>query len=93
MDNYKIATLELIPFSEAAEEISLFDNNIGNPGEISTYLAKLPNLKALWLNGNPVVHNCVNFNQIGEIIPKLEIINSKFTSKAGEWAFLFYARS
>jgi tubulin--tyrosine ligase-like protein 12 len=38
------------------------------------------------------VENCVNFNQIGEIMPKLEILNSRFTSKAGEWAMLFYAR-
>lgn len=52
----------------------------------------LPNLKALWLNGNPVVDNCVNFNQIGEVMPSLEILNSKFTSKAAHWAMLYYAR-
>ena len=49
-------------------------------------------MKALWLQGNPVVDNCVNFNQIGEYLPSLEIINSKFTSKAAEWAMLFYAK-
>jgi tubulin--tyrosine ligase-like protein 12 len=52
----------------------------------------LPNLRALWLNGNPVVDSCVNFDSIGEFMPKLEILNSKFTSKAGEWALLYYAR-
>jgi len=25
-------------------------------------------------------------------MPKLEIINSKFTNQAGEWALLFYAK-
>ena len=25
-------------------------------------------------------------------MPKLEIMNSRFTSKAGEWALLYYAR-
>ena len=39
-----------------------------------------------------MVENCVNFNQIGEFLPSLEIINSKFTSKAGEWTMLFYAK-
>jgi hypothetical protein len=53
---------------------------------------QLPYLKALWVNGNPVVESCVNFNQIGEFIPTLEIINSKFTSRAADWALLFYAR-
>jgi hypothetical protein len=67
-------------------------NQIENPGEITSYLVDLPGLKALWLNGNPVVDNCVNFNQIGELMPVLEIINSKFTSRAADWAMLFYAK-
>lgn len=36
--------------------------------------------------------NCVNFNQIGELFPELEIINSKFTARAGTWSLLFYAK-
>lgn len=82
----------MIPFSQNAEEISLFNNKIDNPGQITSFFLPLPNLKALWLNGNPVVDNCVNFSQIGEIMPSLEILNSKFTSKAGKWAMMFYAR-
>jgi tubulin--tyrosine ligase-like protein 12 len=53
---------------------------------------KLPNLKALWLNENPVATNCANFNIIGDHFDKLEIFNSQLTSKAGEWAMLYYAR-
>ncbi len=52
----------------------------------------LPNLKALWLNDNPVSTSCSNFEIIGNHFEKLEIINSQLTAKAGEWAILFYAR-
>ena len=55
-------------------------------------MEELPYLKALWVQGNPVVENCVNFTHIGEYFPKLEIINSRFTSRAGDWAMLFYAK-
>jgi hypothetical protein len=55
-------------------------------------MEELPYLKALWVQGNPVVENCVNFTHIGEYFPQLEVINSKFTSRAGDWAMLFYAR-
>jgi len=50
-------------------------------------------LKALWLNGNPVVSTCANFNLIGEHFPVLEVLNSKFTSKAGEWAIMYYGKA
>lgn len=92
LDDYGIANLDLISFSEKTEEISLFNNRIENPGQITSFLVPLPNLKALWLNGNPVVENCVNFNSIGDIMPALEILNSTFTARAGAWAMLFYAR-
>ena len=92
LDNYGLTNLSQINFAESTEDISLFNNEIENPGEVSTYLFPLPNLKALWLNGNPVVDTCVNFNQLGEYMDKLEILNSKFTTKAGEWALMYYAR-
>jgi hypothetical protein len=92
LDEYGIASLAHLPFSPVAEQISLFNNNIENPGEITSYLLNLPNLKALWLQGNPVVEYCVNFNQIAELMPSLEVINSKFTALASDWAMLFYAK-
>jgi hypothetical protein len=52
----------------------------------------LPKIKALWLNANPVVSACSNFSSISELMPTLEIINSKFTNQAGEWALLYYAK-
>jgi hypothetical protein len=79
-------------FPDYVEEINFMGNEIMNPNDITKHLVELPNLKAMWLNDCPVVDACSNFDAIAELMPKLEIINSKFTEKAGEWALLFYAR-
>lgn len=92
LDEYGITDLKEIPFREEVEEISLFDNEIFNPNNIAEILMKLPNLKGLWLNDNPVVKNCSNFEIIGDYFEKLEIFNSQLTTKAGLWAMMFYAR-
>ena len=63
-----------------------------DPNDVTKILMTLPNLRALWLNNNPVTTACSNFEIIGNHFDKLEIINSKLTTKAGEWAMLFYAR-
>jgi hypothetical protein len=55
LDDYGITDLKTIPFREEVEEVSLFDNEIFNPNNIAEVLMKLPNLKGLWLNDNPVV--------------------------------------
>lgn len=93
LDEYEIETLADINFRPEVEEISLWGNKIAKPTEITEHLMKLPNLKALWLNGNPVQDNCANFNIIGNHFDKLEIFNSALTTKANEWAVKFYARS
>lgn len=94
LDNLKITTLKnMHQFPETAEQISLFGNEIENPNDIAEVLVPLPNLKALWLNGNPVVESCSNFSTIADTMPKLEILNSQLTNKAGEWAFSFYGKT
>lgn len=80
-------------FPETTEQISLFGNEIENPNDIAQVLVPLPNLRALWLNGNPVVDTCSNFSMIGDTMPKLEILNSQLTNKAGEWAISFYGKN
>lgn len=92
MDSLGIEDLSTLPFPEQTEEVSLFDNEIMNPKFIVDCLVPLPNLKAMWLNNNPVVDACSNFHAISELMPNLEICNSVLTAKAGEWAMLFYAR-
>ena len=70
----------------------MIGNEIINPNEIAKIIVPLPNIKAMWFNANPVVNACSNFSSISELMPTLEIVNSKFTNMAGEWAILFYAR-
>ena len=93
LDNCGITSLRSLPqFPETTEQISLFGNEIENPNDIAEIMVPLPNLRAVWLNGNPVVDTCSNFSMIGSLMPKLEILNSQLTNKAGEWAMLFYAK-
>jgi tubulin--tyrosine ligase-like protein 12 len=92
LDSLGIEDLSTLPFPDQTEEVSLFDNEIMNPKFIVDCLVPLPNLKAMWLNNNPVVDACSNFHAISELMPNLEICNSVLTAKAGEWAMLFYAR-
>ena len=77
LDNLKVASLKNLPqFPDSTEQISLFGNLIENPNDIAEVLVPLPNLRALWLNDNPVVETCSNFSMIAESMPKLEILNS-----------------
>ena len=93
LDNLGISSLNSLPqFPDTTEQISMFGNEVENPNDIAEKLVPLPNLKALWLNGNPVVDTCSNFSMIGSTMPALEVLNSQLTNKAGEWAMLFYAK-
>lgn len=88
-----LTTIDVVPLNEGLVTVDLMFNKIDNPGQVTKHLMPLPNLKALWLNGNPVADSCANFNTIGEYFESLEILNSKFTSKAGEWAIKFYGKN
>ena len=93
LDNLNIRSLKALPqFPDSTEQISFFGNQIENPNDIAEVLVALPNLRALWLNGNPVVDTCSNFSMIGSLMPKLEILNSQLTNRAGDWAMSFYAK-
>jgi len=76
LTGYKIGSLKTFTFKEEVEEIDLMDNFIADPNDITKVLMKLPNLRALWLNGNPVSDNCANFGVVGNLFDKLEIFNS-----------------
>lgn len=92
LDDYDIKSIKEWKFREEVEEIDLMNNALFDPNDITKVLMTLPNLKACWVNDNPVATNCSNFNVIGDHFDKLEIFNSSLTEKAGEWAMLFYAR-
>jgi hypothetical protein len=92
LDELKITSLAEFKWPETLEELSMIGNEIVNPNDIVKSIVPLPNIKAMWFNANPVVTQCSNFSSISDLMPTLEIINSKFTNQAGEWAILFYAR-
>ena len=92
LDDYDIKSLKGITFRPEVEQISLWNNQILDPNDVTKVLMALPNLRAVWLNNNPVCTNCSNFNVVGDHFDKLEIFNSQLTCKAGEWAMLFYAK-
>ncbi|KAL4613765.1 hypothetical protein ACB092_07G003700, partial [Castanea dentata] len=54
-------------------------------------VTKFEQLRALWLNNNPVVKNCDSQleNRVLQGLPKLEIYNSRCTAKFGAWALGF----
>ena len=92
LEDYGIKSIKEWKFRDEVEEVNLMDNEIFDPNDVTKVLMKLPKLKALWLNGNPVAKNCTNFNVIGDHFDNLEVFNSTLTEKAGAWAMLFYAR-
>ncbi|CAK9138508.1 unnamed protein product [Ilex paraguariensis] len=71
--------------------LSLCDNKLEDVGAITDEITKFEQLRALWLNNNPVLHNCNNHmaDTIFQGCPKLEIYNSRFTPNFGEWALGF----
>ncbi|CAN4109986.1 unnamed protein product [Withania somnifera] len=82
--------------------LSLCGNNLRDVEVVSKEVTRLNNLKALWLNNNPILEHRqvvkssvtgpVEHNSEAAIIqacPDLEICNSKFTSNYGEWALGF----
>lgn len=69
--------------------LSLCGNNLSDVEVVSKEVTRLNNLKALWLNNNPVLENSNSEAAIIQGCPSLEICNSKFTSNYGEWALGF----
>ncbi|KAF3965043.1 hypothetical protein CMV_010736 [Castanea mollissima] len=71
--------------------LSLCGNKLENVEIIAREVTKFEQLRALWLNNNPVVKNCDSQleNSVLQGLPRLEIYNSRFTAKFGAWALGF----
>ncbi|XP_004288983.1 PREDICTED: tubulin--tyrosine ligase-like protein 12 [Fragaria vesca subsp. vesca] len=91
IDNETLSSLDLSAKCPGLIALSLCGNKIDNLEVVVEEVSKLKNLRALWLNNNPVVEN--RGNELGDRIlrelPNLEIFNSKFTANFGEWALGF----
>lgn len=71
--------------------LNLWGNRLQNADTVVQEVTKCKNLRAVWLNDNPVLENCGSFvaNAILEGISSLEIYNSCFTNNSSEWALGF----
>lgn len=72
--------------------MSFWGNEIKDLERLKVFLEKLPSLKAIWLNGNPVAeeeNEEALFGFIETNFPQIEFLNSKFTKNAGEWGLKF----
>jgi tubulin--tyrosine ligase-like protein 12 len=54
LDELNITSLKDFSWPETLEELSLIGNDVTNPNDVATCIVPLPNIKALWLNANPV---------------------------------------
>ncbi|EEF46277.1 protein binding protein, putative [Ricinus communis] len=91
MDDDMLLSLDLSCKFPDLTALSLCGNKLVHADIIVQEVTKLKNLRALWLNNNPVLENCDGhmMNAIVQGCPKLEIYNSRFTSNFGEWALGF----
>ncbi|EOY30254.1 hypothetical protein QUC31_020351 [Theobroma cacao] len=73
--------------------LSLCGNKLENTEKLVQEVTKFKNLKALWLNNNPVLEKSDGGMEDAILrgCPKLEIYNSRFTRNFGEWALGFCA--
>ncbi|CAA7395629.1 unnamed protein product [Spirodela intermedia] len=69
--------------------LNLWGNKLQDAETVVQEVGRCRNLRALWLNENPVLENSHVADTLLELIPGLEIYNSAFTSNYGEWALGF----
>jgi hypothetical protein len=70
--------------------LSLVDNNIKSFETIYKLFSLYPNIKAIWLNGNPFEEENEDYElKLIEQFPNLELVNRKFTPNAGKWSIEF----
>ncbi|GLT68020.1 hypothetical protein SLA2020_402840 [Shorea laevis] len=91
IDDHTLLSLDLSSRFPDLLALSLCGNKLENVEMVAREVTKFGNLRALWLNNNPVVQNCGD--QLADTVlrelPKLEVFNSRFTANFGEWALGF----
>ncbi|XP_059283863.1 uncharacterized protein LOC132037376 isoform X1 [Lycium ferocissimum] len=89
IDDNMLVSLDLPDKFPNLLALSLCGNNLRDVEIVSKEVDRLKNLKALWLNNNPILEHSNSEAVIIQGCPSLEICNSKFTSNYGEWALGF----
>ncbi|OMO67166.1 Tubulin-tyrosine ligase [Corchorus capsularis] len=93
LDDDTLLSLDLSTKFPDLVALSLCGNKLENADKIVQEVTKFKDLKALWLNNNPVLEKSDKDFEDAIIrgCPKLEICNSRFTRNFGEWALGFCA--
>lgn len=93
IDDHTLLSLDLSSRFPDLLALSLRGNKLENVEMVAEEVTKFRNLRALWLNNNPVLETCED--QLADIVlqklPRLEIYNSRFTTNFGGWALGFCA--
>ncbi|KAG6515417.1 hypothetical protein ZIOFF_025829 [Zingiber officinale] len=91
IDDEMLKSLDLSTKFPNLVALNLWSNKLQDSENVIQEVTKCRNLKAIWLNDNPVVRNCGDTIAKAVLagIPGLEIYNSCFTSNFGEWALGF----
>ncbi|MQL78050.1 hypothetical protein Taro_010469 [Colocasia esculenta] len=91
IDDDVLCSMELSRRFPNLVALNLWGNKLKDAERIVQEVTKCRNLKAIWLNENPVLDNSSSHvaDAILEGISALEIYNSSFTSNYGEWALGF----
>ncbi|CAN6290484.1 unnamed protein product [Urochloa humidicola] len=90
IDDDMLVALDLSAKFPNMVALNLWGNKLQDTEKVMQEIRKCPKLKALWLNENPVLGKGID-KAVLDGLPELEIYNSHFTSKAGEWALSFCA--
>ncbi|KMS96222.1 hypothetical protein BVRB_001310 [Beta vulgaris subsp. vulgaris] len=88
IDDAKLLALALPSKCPNLLALSLLGNKIKMVETVLEELSKLKDLRALWLNDNPVLEKSM-VEDVLQAFPELEIFNSQFTRNYGEWALGF----
>ncbi|XP_022731024.1 tubulin--tyrosine ligase-like protein 12 [Durio zibethinus] len=93
LDDAALLSLNLSSKFPDLVALSLCGNKLENSEKLVHEVTKFKNLKALWLNNNPVLEKSGSGMEVAILqgCPKLEIYNSRFTCNFGELALGFCA--
>ncbi|CAD8093778.1 unnamed protein product [Paramecium sonneborni] len=89
-DEMALETMKDVKPKEDTYAISFFGNNISSINEVVNFLNNYKQIKAIWLNGNPVAENKEELLiSIEENCPQVELVDLSFTSNATEWVIRY----
>ncbi|XP_077230015.1 tubulin-tyrosine ligase isoform X3 [Tasmannia lanceolata] len=88
IDDEMLTSLDLSSKFPNLVALNLWGNKLQNLETVVREVTRCRNLKAVWLNANPIIQSCHIADTL-EVVPGLEIFNSCFTSNFNKWALGF----